>query len=138
MSLREGLAQWRRMGPAAGSAAALRLLVRRPRERLRRERLRRRPLGASTAAVAEALGGRTPVAALRGPVLDAMPTVAAFERELDTMHENAANRMLTSLRRFMERPFADRQAISKCKRRCSTLSAMLRQRTGWKTYAGRC
>ena len=89
MSLREGLAQWRRMGPAAGSAAALRLLVRGPRERLRRERLRRRPLGASTAVVAEALGGRTPVAALRGPVLDAMPTVAAFERELDTMPENA-------------------------------------------------
>ena len=85
MSLREGLAQWRRMGPAAGTAAALRMLVRIPRDRLRRERLRRRPLRASAGAVRTALGGRSAAAALRGPVLDAMPTVAAFERRLDAM-----------------------------------------------------
>jgi hypothetical protein len=73
------------MGPAAGTAAALRMLVRGPRERLRRERLRRLPLRASAAAVRTALGGRSAAAALRGPVLDAMPTVAAFERRLDAM-----------------------------------------------------
>ena len=73
------------MGPAAGTAAALHMLVRGPRERLRRERLRRLPLRASAAAVRTALGGRSAAAALRGPVLDAMPTVAAFERRLDAM-----------------------------------------------------
>ena len=73
------------MGPAAGTAAALRLLVRGPWERLHRERLRRRPLRASAGAVRTALGGRSAAAALRGPVLDAMPTVAAFERRLDAM-----------------------------------------------------
>jgi hypothetical protein len=75
------------MGPAAGTAAALHLLVRGPWERLRRERLRRRPLRASAGAVRTALGGRSAAAALRGPVLDAMPTVAAFERRLDAMDD---------------------------------------------------
>ena len=82
-----GFAQLRRLGAAAGTAATVRLLVRGPRQRLRRQRLRRRPLHASTAAVETALGGRSPAAALRGPVLDAMPTVAAFERELEGMDE---------------------------------------------------
>jgi hypothetical protein len=75
------------MGPAAGTAAALRLVLRGPREGLRRQRLRRRPLRASPTVVETALGGRSVVAALRGPALDALPTVAAFERELEAMDE---------------------------------------------------
>jgi hypothetical protein len=76
------------MGLAAGTAAVLRMLTHGPRQRLRRQRLRWRPLRASAGAVRTALGGRSAAAALRGPVLDAMPTVAAFERRLDAMGED--------------------------------------------------
>lgn len=80
--VRHGIAQWRRMGPRAGTAAAARLALTTARVPLRRARLRRFPLHVSDADVAQALGGH-PVAILRGTVRAALPTVARFEDGLD-------------------------------------------------------
>ena len=84
-TLRRGFATWRRLGPVRGTSVAARLFVERLRPPLRRARLRRRPLRASRGEAARALGGRSAVEALRAPVLEALPTVAAFERELDAL-----------------------------------------------------
>jgi hypothetical protein len=75
VGLRQGFALWQR----AGTKAALRGVTALGRGALRETRLRARPLGAESADVAAALGTGGPVAALRGPVLAATPTVARFE-----------------------------------------------------------
>jgi len=63
----------------------VRLVAARTSAPLRRARVRLRPLRASPAAVRTALGDTTVSAALRGPALTAMPTVVAWERELQTL-----------------------------------------------------
>jgi uncharacterized heparinase superfamily protein len=69
-----------------GIGAALRAVGRRGTARIagtaRGWALRLRPLSASPAEVADALGGLTFEQALRGPALEALPTVARFERSL--------------------------------------------------------
>lgn len=75
VGLRQGLALWQR----AGTRAALRGVATLGQGALREARLRARPLSVKPGEVGSALGEASPVAALRGPVLAAMPTVARFE-----------------------------------------------------------
>jgi hypothetical protein len=75
VGVRQGLALWRR----AGTKAALRGAGRLGKGVARETRLRARPLRVRSGELDAALGGATPVEALRGPVLLAMPTVARFE-----------------------------------------------------------
>ena len=77
VGFRQGLALWRR----AGTKAALRGAAGLASGVAREARLRLRPLRVGPGELQAALGGVNPVRALRGPVLDAMPTVARFEAE---------------------------------------------------------
>jgi Heparinase II/III-like protein/Heparinase II/III N-terminus len=61
---------------------------------LRRARLRIRPLHVRSALLARTLGDRDPVSALRGRTLRALPTVAAWEHELDGLDADARARLL--------------------------------------------
>lgn len=85
--LRRAWAGWRRLGPRAGAARTAVVIRRAVRGWLRRRRLRRRPLSVSPAELARALGGRSPVAALRG-ALEGLPSLAAFERGLGDLADD--------------------------------------------------
>jgi Heparinase II/III-like protein/Heparinase II/III N-terminus len=78
VGFRQGLELWRR----AGTKAALRGVGRLIHGAAREARLRARPLRAGGGELAAALGGTDPVAALRSPVLAALPTVARFEAQV--------------------------------------------------------
>ena len=84
-SIHRGFVAWRRLGPVDGTRTALRVARRKARGRVRERVLRRRPLSAAPGELEQALGGASLVEQLRGPVLAALPTVARFERELDSM-----------------------------------------------------
>jgi uncharacterized heparinase superfamily protein len=77
------MAAWRRLGPAHGTRAAAGLVLGPLRPAARRAWLRFRPPKAGPGAVRRALGGLAPKDALRGRALAALPTVAAWERELN-------------------------------------------------------
>jgi heparinase II/III-like protein len=79
--LRRAVAAWRRLGFRAGTARASEVVRARASGALRRRRLARRPLRVGAAELDAALGGRSPAAALRG-ALDALPSLATFERGL--------------------------------------------------------
>ena len=87
LSLREGYLRWRELGLVHGTSSAVRLAYAELRAPMRGARLRIRPLRASRSEIRAALGTEDVRAVLRGPVLDAMPTVAAFERELDRVSD---------------------------------------------------
>jgi hypothetical protein len=70
------------MGPRRGTVAAAALAGRGVRDPVRAAWLRRRPLRATEVELRRALAG-DPVEILRGRVLEALPTVAAFERSLE-------------------------------------------------------
>jgi Heparinase II/III-like protein/Heparinase II/III N-terminus len=78
VGLRRGLALWRQ----AGTKAALRGAATLGKGAAREAQLRARPLRVRPGELDAALGGTTPVEALRGPVLLAMPTVARFESQV--------------------------------------------------------
>jgi len=69
VGLRQGFALWRR----AGTKAALRGAAAIGKGTAREARLRARPLRVRSGDLDDALGATTPVEALRGPVLLAMP-----------------------------------------------------------------
>jgi Heparinase II/III-like protein/Heparinase II/III N-terminus len=92
--LRGAFGTWRKLGVRRGTAAAIALALAPVRSRLRARWLRARPLQMSEAHVREALGGVDPVAVLRGTVLQAMPTVAAFERSLHELEKDARSGLL--------------------------------------------
>jgi hypothetical protein len=81
-SLRTRMSLWRRLGARPGTAAVVRVGCQRARAPFRARRLRRRPLAVAQDELHAALGSRSAVDVLRGPVLGALPTVSAFEREL--------------------------------------------------------
>ncbi|MEP6909362.1 MAG: alginate lyase family protein [Actinomycetota bacterium] len=85
VGLRQGLTLWQR----AGTRAALRGVAALGGGALREARLRARPLRVGAGDVATAFGGTAAVAALRGEVLAAMPTVARFERDPGEVVERA-------------------------------------------------
>jgi hypothetical protein len=63
--------------------------------RARQARLGRRPLAVTRAELGVALAGLDPVEALRGPALAALPTVAAFERDLASLEEEERASLLS-------------------------------------------
>jgi hypothetical protein len=77
------------LGPRPGAAAAARALRRAVLGALRAQRLQRFPLRAGPETVRCGLGGLTPVEALRGPALRALPTLTRWEEGLEalTAHE---------------------------------------------------
>jgi hypothetical protein len=91
--LRDGLAAWRRLGLRRGAVAALAVVWSHVHAPLRRARLRVRPLRAGSATLALALGDMDPMRALRDRALPALPTVAAWEHELDVLDGDARARL---------------------------------------------
>jgi hypothetical protein len=89
VGLRQGLALWRR----AGTKAALRGAAAIGKGTAREARLRTRPLRVRRGDLDAALGAATPVEALRGPVLLAMPTVARFESQVTDCYEEPRPRV---------------------------------------------
>ncbi len=81
-SLRRGFVLWWQLGPWAGTVTAVRMVIRETRAPVRAALLDRRPIRVRASEVALALGESSPRAALRGQVLRALPTVAAWEDEL--------------------------------------------------------
>jgi Heparinase II/III-like protein/Heparinase II/III N-terminus len=94
MRLREGVSAWRRLGPRAGTAAVVSIATTPARRLARRTRLRLRPLRVGPGELSAALAGADPLAALRGRSLPALPTVAAWERELDGLDTGERARLL--------------------------------------------
>jgi len=86
--LRDGLRTWRRTGAIPGPLAATRLLGRTARLRVRGAWIERHPLRVRSGELDRALGTLTAIEALRGPALQALPTVRAFERELAALAES--------------------------------------------------
>ncbi len=93
-SLRTDLVAWRRLGPRKGTATALNLTASQLLGPPRSARLRLRPLHVQRAELTRTLGDRDPVSALRGLALPALPTVAAWERELDSLETATRARLL--------------------------------------------
>jgi hypothetical protein len=81
------------MGPRSGTAAALALASREIQSPVRRTLLRRRPLRITGPELGRALGG-DPATILRGVTLAALPTVARFEHQLDSMEAAAKAALL--------------------------------------------
>ena len=102
--LRAGLATWRRLGLRRGTAAAAAAIFSPIRGRLRRTRLRVRPLHVAPRALARALGG-DPASALRERALPALPTIAAWERELDGLDADARERLLERAEQILAHRF---------------------------------
>jgi hypothetical protein len=83
--LAEGFSAWRRLGPRRGTVAAARYglgLVSVP---ARRTRVRLLPPRVTPRSLRRALGGASVERAVRDTALAALPTVAAWERELDAL-----------------------------------------------------
>jgi hypothetical protein len=103
--LRQGFATWRRLGPRRGTRAALALVAAPVRSRIRGPWLRLRPVRVRPGELERALGGADPAILLRGAVLEAMPTVASFERTLDRLEEPARAELLATAERVAEHRF---------------------------------
>ncbi|MBS1868520.1 MAG: alginate lyase family protein [Actinobacteria bacterium] len=103
--LHAALEAWRRLGPRRFAATLAGLALARVRMPLRRARLRVAPLKAGPREVARALGGATPVAALRGSALAALPTVARWEEELERLDDAQRAELLARAERVLRHEF---------------------------------
>jgi hypothetical protein len=83
--LRKEFVEWRRLGVLQGSLTAAWVLERLLAGRLRRIWLARHPLQVRPDELRSALGGLTATEALRGPALQALPTVGSFEQSLTSL-----------------------------------------------------
>jgi hypothetical protein len=101
----DGVNAWRRLGPRRGGAAAAAMVWARVRSPLRRARLRVRPLSVTSGELARALAGADPASALRQRALPALPTVSAWERELDRLDDDARARLLERADRILAHRF---------------------------------
>ncbi len=102
---REGLAAWRRLGPRSATATAIAHLCSGVRGTLRGARLRVRPLRVSPRELTRALAGADPQSALRERALAALPTVAAWERELDELDAYARTCLLKRAEQILAHRF---------------------------------
>jgi hypothetical protein len=96
---------WRRLGPRRGTAAAVAVLYSPIRGMLRRARLRVRPLRIDPRELERALGGLDPQSALCERALPALPTVAAWERELEQLDAGARTCLLERAERILAHRF---------------------------------
>jgi hypothetical protein len=104
-SLRAGWSAWRRLGPQAGTAAIVSAIGLPIGQTLRRARLRVKAPRVSPRALERALGGEDPVSALRERALPALPTVAAWERELECLDGDGRARVLEQAERVLAHRF---------------------------------
>lgn len=104
-SLRTGLVKWRRLGPLRGTAAAASLAQGKLRASLRRRQLQMRPLRLAPGTLARALADTDPARALRERALPALPTVAAWERELDELDNDARAHLLEQAEQILAHRF---------------------------------
>lgn len=102
--LRTGVATLRRLGPRRGAGAIVGLLYSSARAPLRRARLRAWPLHVGSVELARALGG-DPAHALLERALPALPTVVAWERELDGLDAGARALLLERAERILAHRF---------------------------------
>jgi heparinase II/III-like protein len=93
--LRRTLSRLREVGVAAAARAVVRRGRRRVKGAVRGWRLARRPLRASPEEVQAALGDCDLAQALRGSALEALPTVAQFERSLAGLDGEARGRLIS-------------------------------------------
>ncbi len=102
--LLKGLATWRRLGPGRGTATALALVSSPVRGPLRRVRLSVRPLRVSSRDLRRALGADPPSALLER-ALPALPTVAAWERDLEELDVDARAHLLARAEQVLAHRF---------------------------------
>lgn len=102
---RTAFAAWRRLGPRAGAAAALATGSAHIRAPVRRTRLRVRPLRVEPGEMARALDGIGPQGALRERALPALPTVAAWEHELDALDARQQAQLLEPAEQILAHRF---------------------------------
>ncbi|MDQ6820811.1 MAG: heparinase II/III family protein [Actinomycetota bacterium] len=103
--LRRGFSIWRRLGVRRGTAAAATLAASPVRRRVRPARLRARPPRVGPRELRWALSASDLASLLRGPVLDAMPSVGAFERQLDMIDERSRAHLLAVAERACAHQF---------------------------------
>jgi hypothetical protein len=103
--LPRGFTTWRRLGVRRGTAAAAALALSPVRRRARRVWLRSRPLRVGPRELRWALGGSDPRSLLRGPVLETLPTVAAFERQLEVIDQHSRAQLLAVAERIAAHQF---------------------------------
>jgi hypothetical protein len=103
--LREGIDAWRLLGPRRGTKAIAALLRSRGHGPLRRAQLRIRPLHVGPRELAHALAGDDPASALRERALPALPTVIAWERDIDGLDTAATAHLLDRAERILAHRF---------------------------------
>jgi Heparinase II/III-like protein/Heparinase II/III N-terminus len=103
--LRASFTTWRRLGVRRGTAAGARLASAQLLGSLRRERLRIRPLRVGPAELSRALDGADPMSALRERALPALPTVTAWERDLEQLDVGDRTRLLERADRVLAHRF---------------------------------
>ena len=72
---------------------------------MRRARLRVRPLSVAPGELARALAGADPASTLRELAIPALPTVSAWERELDGLHDDARAGLIERAERILAHRF---------------------------------
>jgi len=105
MSAGETLVAMRRLGPRGAATTVLAAGSAPVAAGLRRARLRAKPLRIGPETLARALGGADAASALRERALPALPTVAAWERELDGLDAPARARLLERAERIVAHRF---------------------------------
>ncbi len=103
--LRGALASWRRLGPRRGTTAGLSLVARHLRGPVRRAQLHVRPLRVGRDQLALALDHADPLSALRARSLPALPTVIAWELELERLDSDARADLLERAERVLAHRF---------------------------------
>jgi hypothetical protein len=91
-TLREGYAAWRRLGPRRGTEAAVRAIAAIGRPHARRVRARVFPPRASARDIERALGGVDAFESVRSAVRAALPTVVAWEADLESERASIESR----------------------------------------------
>jgi uncharacterized heparinase superfamily protein len=105
LSVRDGYARWRELGVRHGTAAALKMVRAELQGPVRGVRLKVRPLRVSADELQAALGAREARDVLRGAALEAMPTVAAFERSLSRLTDEEREQLLLRAERIADHTF---------------------------------
>src|SRR5262249_22092376 len=105
LSVRDGYARWRELGVRHGTAAALQMIRAELQGPVRGVRLKVRPLRVSSDELEAAVGTHDARDVLRGVVLAAMPTVAAFERSLGRLTDEEREELLLRAERIADHTF---------------------------------
>ena len=103
--INDNLRKFREAGALEGSLKAGRLAAREAKARARAVSLARRPLSVEPEELRAALGGEDPVIVLRGRVLDALPSLAAWEASLGELDDAGRRELLARADRIAAHEF---------------------------------